>query len=520
MSDGSDAVMNDLVLLGAVLPVDTERRFLERGAVYVHDGLIEAVQDEAAAPPSGFGSASTLRVRTGSLITPGLIDLHNHLAYNTLPLWVGRESAYTTRYQWPGAATYQRDVSNPAQALGIAAPAAALRFAEVKAVVGGVTAIQGSPPMTRAFPGWMVRNIEKEAAGGTNRPIFQSVLPASADQLATTAHRLAAGRSFIYHLSEGTAPTLRGEFEDLRAAECVHPGLIGIHSTALAADDFREWESRGGGAIVWSPFSNLWLYGGTADVMAARSAGIRVCLGSDWTPSGTRNVLGELKVAAEWNGHALGGVLSDADIVEMATANPGDALAHPWGVPAGRLVPGALADIAAFIRVDDDPWTSVLTTTERQVRLVIVGGRPAYGSRSLLAAAGATDIEPITVAGVRRGIVMHLDDELLPDEPDIRSEATKSWADGLSELAEVWQDPATAVRRARRRRAAGGTPLEFVPDLPPMGQDSTRALDDEELDALVMPRFDSITHDAGWRRTVRRTAPAHAPVLVDALARF
>ena len=87
----------------------------------------------------------------------------------------------------------------------------------------------------------------------------------------------------------------------LRDAGCVGDGLIGIHSTALAADDFREWESLGAGAIVWSPFSNLWLYGGTTDVMAARAAGLRVCLGSDWTPSGTRNVLGELKIAAAWN---------------------------------------------------------------------------------------------------------------------------------------------------------------------------------------------------------------------------
>ncbi len=291
-------VVNDIVLFGAVLTVDRQRRFLRRGAVYLHEGRIEAVQDESAKAPAGFGHAR--RVRTGGLITPGLIDLHNHLAYNTLPLWIGRTSAYSTRYQWPGAPTYQRDVSNPAQALGIAAPAAALRFAEVKAVVGGVTSIQGSPPVTRAFPGWMVRNIEKEEPTGT-KPVFQSVLPASAEQLKTTAGRLAAGNSFIYHLSEGTAPTLRKEFDALRDAQCVGNGLVGIHSTALAADDFREWEARGGGAIVWSPFSNLWLYGGTTDVMAARAAGLRVCLGSDWTPSGTRNVLGELKIAATWN---------------------------------------------------------------------------------------------------------------------------------------------------------------------------------------------------------------------------
>ena len=139
------------------------------------------------------------------LIAPGLIDLHNHLAYNTLPLWIGRDAAYGTRYQWPRAATYQSDVSNPAQALGIAAPAAALRYAEVKAVVGGVTAIQGSPPVTRAFPGWMVRNVEKEAIG-VKKPIFQSVLPATDDQLDTTAGRMTDGRSFIYHLSRRRRP--------------------------------------------------------------------------------------------------------------------------------------------------------------------------------------------------------------------------------------------------------------------------------------------------------------------------
>ena len=125
--------MKSLVLTGRVLTVDADRRVESSGAVYIHEGVIEAVQSASSAPPAGFRTAA--RVRTGGLITPGLIDLHNHLAYNTLPLWLGRDRAYATRYQWPGAPTYQSDVSNPAQALGIAAPAAALRYAEVKAVV-------------------------------------------------------------------------------------------------------------------------------------------------------------------------------------------------------------------------------------------------------------------------------------------------------------------------------------------------------------------------------------------------
>ncbi len=510
--------MTDIVLTGQVLTVDPDRRVIRSGAVYVHDGIIEAVQPTSQAPPAGF--AAVARVNTGGLITPGLIDLHNHLAYNTLPLWVGRDKAYTTRYQWPGAPTYQSDVSNPAQALGIAAPAAALRFAEVKAIVGGVTAIQGSPPMTRAFPGWMVRNVEKEQIG-SKQPIFQSVLPSTGAQLDTTAGRLAQNRSFIYHLCEGVDPALRKEFELLRSHSCVGDGLIGIHSTALTQADFARWQALGGGAIVWSPFSNIWLYGGTTDVVAARAAGIRVCLGSDWTPSGTRNVLGELKIASTWNDTTLGGALSDADLVEMVTANPGDTLARPWGVQVGRLVPGALADISVFsTKTGADPWRAVLAATERNVRFVMVGGRPAYGNRSLLAAAGAAEVEPIMVAGIRRGIVMTLPEELWPAEPDLQRQANKSWADGMRELADVWTDPAAAVRRARQQRAVGVDAFEFVPDLPPSGDAGARALDDDELDQLVMPTFDGIGHDARWRASVRLRAPAYAGVLRDAMARF
>src|SRR5262249_57119278 len=104
-------------------------------------------------------------------------------------------------------------------------------------------------------------------------------------------------------------------------------------------------------------------------------------------------------------------------------------LAHGGGGTLGGLAPGALADIAVFQKPDPNPWRSIIRARERNVRLVIVGGRPAYGNLSLLAAAGARDVEPISVAGVRRGIVMRLPDELLPLEPDLQRAATQSWAD-------------------------------------------------------------------------------------------
>jgi cytosine/adenosine deaminase-related metal-dependent hydrolase len=40
--------------------------------------------------------------------------------------------------------------------------------------------------------------------------------------------------------------------------------------------------------IVWSPLSNLLLYGKTTDVAAARTAGLTIALGSGWSPSGSK----------------------------------------------------------------------------------------------------------------------------------------------------------------------------------------------------------------------------------------
>jgi len=56
--------------------------------------------------------------------------------------------------------------------------------------------------------------------------------------------------------------------------------------------------------------------------------------------------------------------------------------------------------------------------------------------------------------------------------------------------------------------------------MPSAPDDDARALDDEELDQLVMPKFDGIGHDAGWINAVRRQAPAHAQLLKAAMDRF
>ena len=151
---------------------------------------------------------------------------------------------------------------------------------------------------------------------------------------------------------------MRNEFTLLHDHGCVGDGLIGIHSTALTAADYAAWRAPGGGAVVWSPFSNLWLYGGTTDVLAARRRTARVPR-VRLDSVGHAQRAGELKSRRRGTSSARRGV-ERRRLVEMATANPGDTLARAWGVQVGRLVPGALADVAVFTNVDGDPWRTVL----------------------------------------------------------------------------------------------------------------------------------------------------------------
>jgi 5-methylthioadenosine/S-adenosylhomocysteine deaminase len=93
-----------------------------------------------------------------------LIDLHGHMVYNGLSLWSppGRTQPYTSRYQWPRDKSYTPMISEPANALGALAGKALLKFVEVKAVVGGTTAVHGSPKMAYPYEGWLVRNVVYE----------------------------------------------------------------------------------------------------------------------------------------------------------------------------------------------------------------------------------------------------------------------------------------------------------------------------------------------------------------------
>ena len=155
-----------LALEGRVVTMVRGERPIEAGVVYIQDGLIVAVRQAGAAAPAGFTAADGLD--TGATLYPGLIELHNHLAYNILPMWKAPRR-FGNRNEWSRRdPDYAAAVKGPMAILGTlpeVLPAIG-RYVECKALMGGATTSQGiglqsaSGGQTKFFRG-MIRNVEQ-----------------------------------------------------------------------------------------------------------------------------------------------------------------------------------------------------------------------------------------------------------------------------------------------------------------------------------------------------------------------
>ena len=245
--------------------------------------------------------------------------------------------------------------------------------------------------------------------------------------------------------------------------------------------------------MVWSPFSNLWLYGATTDVLAARAAGMRLCLGADWSPSGSKNLLGELKVADLYSKTRLGGALSPQELCAMATCNPADALG--WQDKLGRLRPGLHGDFVVMRGRDEDAYRTLIRSTEQDVLLVAINGYPMYGTDEFMRAANAVSPEPISVSSTLSRTV-NLRDPRIPD-------ADMSWPQILSALEAARENPATARELAIDREGGQDRLIEFRPDKP-WDDPSVHPALLADIPTVAIPPIDTLTHDARYFSCIAR----------------
>jgi cytosine/adenosine deaminase-related metal-dependent hydrolase len=383
-SIATQAQQAPIALTGTLVMPET---VIENGTVLIQGGKIVASGAHVTLPPG------TRTLNVGGIIAPGLVDLHNHLSWNIFPRWKPNQE-FGNRYDWQAKPVYNIQMTVPHELIakeGLECEAE--RYAEVKAITEGETSVTGS--MHGPCVQHLTRNldVDPELGPGLGKIIYDVFpLQMSPEALAAADATLSARPrgSLLIHLGEGAphdAAAAR-EFAMLKGRGLLRPGVSLIHGVAITPEGFAEMAAAGVG-LVWSPRSNVELYGDTANVAAAKAAGVTIALAPDWSPTGSVGTLGELNYASLWNqtqGNQTQGKppFTERDLVMMATTNAADLVNLSGQI--GSLAPGHAADLIVLQKgaSGQDAYWTMTHSSPQDLELVVIGGRALYGSADLM----------------------------------------------------------------------------------------------------------------------------------------
>ena len=405
--------MSDRLLISGrvVLPDgDARQRYM-----LIQNGVIARIS--RSRPPEGLlGGAREVTTGPQDWIFPGLIDLHAHSDYNVLPLWGSPLAPFANRFAWRSDPAYKSQVKTRNDELKKLEPRAQAIIAELQAVAGGTTVLDrlpldhaddehrtllcrdtgnardiGRPAKVRSVVDFFRPDsgVPKETAD-----VSKYEQDREQDSISGMLVHLAEGRSG-FGTNRGVDAYSRAEFEAFRKLKCMVdvekvrriPFSL-VHGCGIdtANSDHVSFLRERGISIVWSPTSNLLLYGDTLDVEPLLGAGINIALGSDWSPSGSKHVWEEAKFARAYL-RAIGSHVSDADLFRMVTQCPARCLGTET---LGRIAEGAAADFF-IVRspIESDSALEVFFgTDDEHVMATIIKGAPCYGEAGFLHAFG------------------------------------------------------------------------------------------------------------------------------------
>ena len=367
-----------------------------RGLVVTPDGprtnwYVEVLDDDIVGVSAS--APSTTVYPTGGIIFPGLLDTHNHPAWNDFPTLQFNNAPYGHRDEWGNAdAEYIDWKTRRTQVLTNANVQDSTKFTvekygEILELMAGCVAIQGmSGSLEYTHPDFGIMNLEEFPAR-----IDADIFPwqSTAAEQAAWRRRINGGglRALLIHLSEGTDAVARAQFDTWYNSNMLNHATTIIHGVPYRTNELDKIAAAGA-SIVWSPKSNMKLYHGTANIPLYRARGVNVALAPDWTASGSYNLLEEMGYAWLVNGSQFSNALSSRDIVDMVTVNA----ARACGLEDryGRIAAGFNAGLVVIQDPGGDPYLALINARPRTVLLTIVDGTPRFGDAALMGSMGFT----------------------------------------------------------------------------------------------------------------------------------
>lgn len=356
--------------------------------------------------------AAVLDCRGAAVLSPGFVNAHEHPAYSYAFPDAGLNPGYVHRDEWRLGTDGAQPLPIPepiAYAPGDERSAAILLAMELRHLLGGATTIAGPG----GLPG-VVRNVDRHGRPGDTElydyeadvevfPFsFQAVDDLREECAGGPMHRF--GRrgaddlpfmAYVPHVGEGRKASCAARAEVARYLKRVQRRdrrYALVHGVATDREDYavmREFDVT----LVWSPRSNLALYGETVDIAGARDSGVRIALSTDWSPSGSFHMREEVRCARQ--AASATGVALPADALwRMSTVHGAYALGLEDRL--GVIEPGLRADLVLVAHAGGDLHDTVLTATHADVLAAWVDGRAHLLSERLPESLGAGECVAIT----------------------------------------------------------------------------------------------------------------------------
>ncbi|MBU1222107.1 amidohydrolase family protein [Myxococcota bacterium] len=371
---------------------------------------------------SAYAAATQVNCGT-NIVTPALINSHDHIGWIQAPPtgsanWPGGHGTirYNHRNEWRSGLNGFESIDKPGNASNVQR-----QFGELRQIMSGTVTLFGS-----GGADGLMRNVDVSSDAdlpGIETPVYETFpLHTGSNSLLidsgctgydyqTMEGELPGMNAYVPHVSEGVSAAARNEFLCMSGMDTAGENLLAdnttyIHAIGLNGADINLMAAKGG-RVIWSPRTNIDLYGFTAPVTAMHRMGIKIGLGTDWTITGSMNMLRELNCAAELNSRNYDNYFTNYALWKMATVDNAIVLGVDEFI--GDLVVGRYADIAVYNRNGNtDPHLAVINASVTETAMVLRGAEFLSGDANLATVLGS-NCDNIDVCGEAKSVCVQND---------------------------------------------------------------------------------------------------------------
>ncbi len=393
-----------IVLQGDIL---TKDKLIKGGSVVVSGNKITYV---GCTPDT---SNATVITCADSVISAGLINAHDHITYDNQAPDDWKAERFDARNDW------RRDSNGHTNhnAKSNSKIGSTNDPGELRQLLAGSTSIFGSgcvKGLQRDFEYKKDCTDEIDKLDGASRPTYDTFPLNDSDNkycnyssaicsCSTYKYATNLGGTYGYgpHVGEGINDYALSELNCIsgigaNSKNGLNSKLAVIHGVAATPQIIGKMAAAKS-KLIWSPRSNISLYGDTARVTVYDNMGVTIALGTDWVASGSANMLREYECADFLNSYYFNHHFTDYDIWMMGTWNA--ALALGVSNKIGDLAQGMLADIAIYAKNGKEAHRAVIESDYKYVALVMLNGKMVSGDANIMSSG-----ESVTIGGVAKRV--------------------------------------------------------------------------------------------------------------------